>query len=93
MAGILHRLDTAFSRDQQKKIYVQHRMLEHGEELWRCLEQGAHFCVCGDASRMARDVDAAVKQIVQTHGHMNAEAAAQYVAKMAQDKRYVRDVY
>ncbi|MGY1489509.1 sulfite reductase subunit alpha [Methylobacillus pratensis] len=92
-AGILHHLDTAFSRDQQEKIYVQHRMLEHGEELWRWLEQGAHFCVCGDASRMARDVDAALKQIVQTHGHMSAEAAAQYVAKMAQDKRYMRDVY
>ena len=92
-AGILHRLDTAFSRDQQEKIYVQHRMLEHGAELWRWLEQGAHFCVCGDAARMARDVDAALKQVVQTHGNMSAEAAAQYVAKMAQDKRYVRDVY
>lgn len=92
-AGYLHRLDTAFSRDQQEKIYVQHRMLEQGAELWQWLEQGAYFCVCGDASRMAKDVDAALKQIVQTHGNMNAEAAAQYVAKMAQDKRYVRDVY
>jgi len=87
------RLDTAFSRDQAEKIYVQHRMLEHGAELWQWLEQGAHFCVCGDASRMAKDVDAALKHIVQTHGNMSAEAAALYVSQMAQDKRYVRDVY
>ncbi|WP_292783125.1 bifunctional nitrate reductase/sulfite reductase flavoprotein subunit alpha [Methylophilus sp. UBA6697] len=92
-AGVLHRLDTAFSRDQSEKIYVQHRMLEQGEMLWQWLQQGAHFCVCGDASRMAKDVDAALKTIIQTHGKMSAEAAADYVSKMAQDKRYVRDVY
>jgi len=92
-AGVLTRLDTAFSRDQADKIYVQHRMLEQGEMLWQWLEQGAHFCVCGDASRMAKDVDAALKTIVQTYGKMTAEAAADYVAKMAQEKRYVRDVY
>lgn len=92
-AGVLTRLDTAFSRDQAEKIYVQHRMREHGEQLWQWLQQGAHFCICGDASRMAKDVDAALKTIVQTHGKMTAEAAADYVAKMAQEKRYVRDVY
>lgn len=92
-AGVLTRLDTAFSRDQADKIYVQHRMLEQGEQLWQWLQQGAHFCVCGDASRMAKDVDAALKNIIQTHGKMTAEAAADYVAKMAQEKRYVRDVY
>jgi sulfite reductase (NADPH) flavoprotein alpha-component len=92
-AGVLTRLDTAFSRDQADKIYVQHRMLEQGEQLWQWLQQGAHFCVCGDASRMAKDVDAALKMIVQTHGKMSAEAAGDYVAKMAQEKRYVRDVY
>jgi len=92
-AGMLTRLDTAFSRDQADKIYVQHRMLEQGEQLWQWLQQGAHFCVCGDASRMAKDVDAALKTIVQTYGKMTAEAAADYVAKMAQEKRYVRDVY
>lgn len=92
-AGLLTRLDTAFSRDQADKIYVQHRMLEQGEMLWQWLEQGAHFCVCGDASRMAKDVDAALKNIIQIHGKMTAEAAADYVAKMAQEKRYVRDVY
>lgn len=92
-AGVLTRLDTAFSRDQADKIYVQHRMLEQGEQLWQWLQQGAHFCVCGDASRMAKDVDAALKNIIQIHGKMTAEAAADYVAKMAQEKRYVRDVY
>ncbi|WP_029146834.1 sulfite reductase subunit alpha [Methylophilus sp. 5] len=92
-AGVLTRLDTAFSRDQADKIYVQHRMLEQGEQLWQWLQQGAHFCVCGDASRMAKDVDAALKTIVQTHGKMSAEDAADYVSKMSQEKRYVRDVY
>lgn len=92
-SGVLTRLDTAFSRDQSEKIYVQHRMLEHGAELWQWLQQGAHFCVCGDASRMAKDVDATLKTIIQTHGQMSAEAANDYVAKMAQEKRYVRDVY
>ncbi|MCG8707729.1 molybdopterin-dependent oxidoreductase [Brenneria sp. 4F2] len=91
--GYLHRLDTAFSRDQAQKIYVQHRMLEQGAELWRWLQAGAHFYVCGDASRMAKDVDAALRQIVQTQGAMSAAAAAAYVAGMAQNKRYLRDVY
>ncbi|SDK41901.1 sulfite reductase (NADPH) alpha subunit [Methylophilus rhizosphaerae] len=92
-AGVLTRLDTAFSRDQAEKIYVQHRMLEQGAMLWQWLEQGAHFCVCGDASHMAKDVDAALKSIVQMHGNLSVEAAADYVAKMSQEKRYVRDVY
>jgi sulfite reductase (NADPH) flavoprotein alpha-component len=91
--GVLHQLDTAFSRDQAEKIYVQHRMLEQGETLWQWLEKGAHFCVCGDASRMAKDVDTTLKTIIQTHGNMSPEAAADYVSTMAQEKRYVRDVY
>ncbi|MDX6916134.1 sulfite reductase subunit alpha [Pectobacterium carotovorum] len=91
--GYLHRLDTAFSRDQREKIYVQHRMCEQGAELWRWLEEGAHFYVCGDASRMAKDVDSALRQVAQLHGGMTSEDAAAYIAKMAQDKRYVRDVY
>ncbi|MBA5601741.1 sulfite reductase subunit alpha [Pectobacterium aroidearum] len=91
--GYLHRLDTAFSRDQHEKIYVQHRMCEQGAELWRWLEEGAHFYVCGDASRMAKDVDLALRQVAQLHGGMSSEDAAAYIAKMAQDKRYVRDVY
>lgn len=91
--GVLHRLDTAFSRDQAEKIYVQHRMLEQGKDLWDWLEQGAYFCVCGDASRMAKDVDAALKQVVAEHGGFSAAQAAEYVAKMSADKRYLKDVY
>ncbi|BAN49822.1 sulfite reductase subunit alpha [Metapseudomonas resinovorans] len=92
-SGHLQRLDTAFSRDQAEKVYVQQRMLEQGAELWRWLEAGAHFYVCGDASRMARDVDAALKAVVREHGGMSAAQAEAYVGAMARDKRYVRDVY
>jgi sulfite reductase (NADPH) flavoprotein alpha-component len=91
--GFLHRFETAFSRDQAAKIYVQHRMLEHGAELWAWLQDGAHFYVCGDATRMAKDVDAALREIVRTHGAMRQEDASAYVGKLMQDKRYVRDVY
>ena len=89
----LARLDFAFSRDQAEKIYVQQRMIEAGAELWSWLQAGAHFYVCGDASRMAKDVDAALHQVIETAGGMNAEAAAQYVKKLKADKRYQRDVY
>jgi sulfite reductase (NADPH) flavoprotein alpha-component len=91
--GVLHRLDTAFSRDQDEKIYVQHRMLEHGAELWAWLQEGAHFYICGDASSMAKEVDAALKQIIQEHGKMNAEETEAYVKTMLQTKRYAKDVY
>lgn len=91
--GHLTRLSTAFSRDQAEKIYVQHRMLEHAAELWSWLEAGAHFYVCGDASRMARDVDAALHQVVETAGGKSAETAREYVARLKSDKRYQRDVY
>ncbi|MEN0108699.1 MAG: reductase, partial [Pseudomonas sp.] len=92
-SGLLTRLDTAFSRDQAEKIYVQHRMLEEGAALWQWLEQGAYVCVCGDAGRMAKDVDAALKKIVQVHGKMTAGAASLYVSGMSKDRRYLRDVY
>jgi sulfite reductase (NADPH) flavoprotein alpha-component len=92
-AGTLHRLDLAFSRDQAEKIYVQHRMLEQGPELWRWLEEGAHFYVCGDASRMAKDVDAALKEIIQTAGAKTPEEAAEYLSNLKSEKRYQRDVY
>lgn len=91
--GVLERIDTAFSRDQGKKIYVQDRMLEQGADLWKWLEQGAAFYVCGDASRMAKDVDHALQQLIQQHGGKNEEQAAAYVAQMKKDKRYQRDVY
>jgi sulfite reductase (NADPH) flavoprotein alpha-component len=91
--GVLTRLDTAFSRDQEHKIYVQNRMLENAKELWNWLEQGAHFYVCGDASRMAKDVDKALHEIVKTAGGRSEESAAEYVQKLKTDKRYQRDVY
>lgn len=91
--GYLHRLDLAFSRDQQEKVYVQQRMLENGPELWSWLEQGAHLYVCGDAKRMAKDVDAALHQVIQQHGGNSAEKTAEYVSRMKTEKRYQRDVY
>ena len=91
--GLLTRLDTAFSRDQAEKIYVQTRMLEQAAELWRWLEDGAHLYVCGDAKRMAKDVDAALHEIIQNAGGKTADEAKAYVAKLKSDKRYQRDVY
>lgn len=91
--GDLHRLDTAFSRDQAEKIYVQHRMLEHGAELWAWLKEGAHFYVCGDASTMAKEVDTTLKQIIQQHSGMSASETESYVKEMSRTKRYAKDVY
>ncbi|MGE9269280.1 MAG: hypothetical protein ACQKBU_00635, partial [Verrucomicrobiales bacterium] len=91
--GVLNRLDVAFSRDTDKKVYVQDRMREHGEELFRWLEKGAYFYVCGDASRMARDVDSALREIVSQFAHIDAEAADAYVDSLKKNKRYLRDVY
>ena len=91
--GHLTRLDTAFSRDQVHKLYVQDRMLEHGAEIWRWLNDGAQLYVCGDASKMAKDVDAALHNVVQTHGGMCSDAACEYVVQLHDDKRYHRDVY
>ncbi|WP_246574941.1 molybdopterin-dependent oxidoreductase [Streptomyces umbrinus] len=91
--GTLTRLDTAFSRDRRAKIYVQDRMREHGPELWSWLQSGARFYVCGDASRMAKDVDRALRDIAVTHGGLSETEAATYVKQLAAEKRYVRDVY
>ncbi|WP_329259340.1 bifunctional nitrate reductase/sulfite reductase flavoprotein subunit alpha [Streptomyces sp. NBC_01478] len=91
--GTLARLDTAFSRDQRAKVYVQDRMREHGPELWHWLREGAHFYVCGDASRMAKDVDRALRDIAVAHGGLDEAEASAYVKQLAAAKRYVRDVY
>ena len=91
--GHLTRLDTAFSRDQEHKIYVQDRMIEHGAELWSWLSDGGEVYVCGDASRMAKDVDAALHKVVEQHGGMNHEAAKDFVSQLHDDRRYHRDVY
>ncbi len=91
--GFLTRLDTAFSRDQAEKLYVQHRMIEHASELFAWLEEGAHFYVCGDASRMAKDVDRALRQIIQTATGRTLEQTAEYISTLQTQKRYQRDVY
>ncbi|MDQ0059856.1 assimilatory sulfite reductase (NADPH) flavoprotein subunit [Paenibacillus harenae] len=91
--GVLTRMDVAFSRDTAEKVYVQHRMLEKGEELYKWLQEGAHVYVCGDEKRMAHDVHAALLEIIGRHGGLSAEQAAEYVAQMQQQKRYQRDVY
>jgi len=91
--GSLTRLDLAFSRDQAEKIYVQTRMLEQGAELWRWLEDGAHLYVCGDAKRMAKDVDAALHEVIEKVGGRTGDQAREYVSKLKSDKRYQRDVY
>ncbi|MDC0291678.1 sulfite reductase subunit alpha [Verrucomicrobiales bacterium] len=91
--GTLDRVTAAWSRDQAEKVYVQHKILEHGADLWDWLESGAIVYVCGDAERMAPDVDKALHDIIAQHGGKTPEEAAEYVEQMRQDKRYRRDVY
>ncbi len=91
--GVLTRMDVAFSRDTDKKVYVQHRMLERSRELFEWLEQGACVYVCGDEKHMAHDVHAALAAIIEREGGMSAEAAAAYLTGLQQQKRYQRDVY
>ncbi|MFQ6398496.1 molybdopterin-dependent oxidoreductase [Nocardia sp. KC 131] len=92
-SGFLTRLDLAFSRDQRERIYVQHRMIEHGAELWSWLREGAHFYVCGDAARMAKDVDDALLRIARIHGKLDEDGALAFKKQLVAEKRYVRDVY
>ncbi len=87
------RVDLAFSRDQPDKIYVQHRMHENAKEIWAWLEEGAYFYVCGDAHRMAKDVETMLQQIAQEQGGMSEEAAKAYVKNLRLQKRYLADVY
>ena len=91
--GLLHRLDTAFSRDQAEKVYVQHRMLEQAPELWAWLEAGAHVYVCGDAARMAKDVDQVLHRVIEAAGGRSSAEAVAYVQSLRAAKRYARDVY
>lgn len=91
--GVLTKLDTAFSRDQDYKIYVQHRMLEGAKDLYAWIENGATFYVCGDAARMAKDVDAALHEVIVKEGGKSPEEAVTYVDAMKKDHRYLRDVY
>ena len=91
--GALSKLSTAFSRDQAHKIYVQHRIMEEGAEFWKWLDEGAVFYVCGDKTRMAADVDAALHQVVEKFGGKSDEEAKAYVEAMKKEHRYHRDVY
>lgn len=91
--GLLTRLDLAFSRDQGHKDYVQHRMSENGADFFAWLERGAQIYVCGDATRMAHDVDEAIHEIVAEHGGLDEDGAAHYVDELRTSKRYLRDVY
>jgi len=91
--GVLTRMDVAFSRDTDQKVYVQHRMMENGKELYRWLEEGAHVYVCGDAKRMAHDVHAALASILEQEGGLSPEEAIGYLDRMRQESRYQRDVY
>ena len=91
--GSLHRLDLAWSRDQEDKVYVQHKMLEMGKELWKWLEDGAIFYVCGDASRMAKDVDQALRTIAQEHGTMSEDDSSVWIKSLQKERRYLKDVY
>jgi sulfite reductase (NADPH) flavoprotein alpha-component len=92
--GLLTRLDCAWSRDQAHKIYVQNKLLDNAADIWKWIDgEGAQFFVCGDAKRMAKDVDAALRTIVQEHGGKSPEEANEYVEKLKADKRYKRDVY
>lgn len=91
--GTLSKLDLAWSRDQKEKLYVQHLMLQNGAELWSWLKDGAAFYVCGDASRMAKDVDQALLKIAEDHGKLSPEEAAAFISQLKKEKRYLRDVY
>jgi len=92
-SGLLTRLDLAWSRDQAEKVYVQHKILAAAAELWSWLENGAHLYICGDASRMAKDVHNALLQVAQTAGSLTPESAAKYFETLQTAKRYLRDVY
>ena len=92
-SGVLTRLDTAFSRDRAGKFYVQDRMRENAADLWKWIDDGAYVYVCGDAARMARDVDEALRGIIAQHGGQSPKSAATYLQAMSAERRYVRDVY
>ncbi|MEX0558783.1 NADPH-dependent assimilatory sulfite reductase flavoprotein subunit [Raoultella terrigena] len=91
--GVLSRIDLAWSRDQQQKVYVQDRLSEQGAELWRWINDGAHIYVCGDANRMAKDVERTLLEVIAEFGAMDAEAADEFLSELRVERRYQRDVY
>jgi sulfite reductase (NADPH) flavoprotein alpha-component len=92
-SGALSRLDVAFSRDQHEKVYVQHRLLEQAEQVWQWLQEGAYIYVCGDATRMAKDVHEALVIVAEQQGGLTREKAEEYLNELRKAKRYQRDVY
>jgi sulfite reductase (NADPH) flavoprotein alpha-component len=92
-SGLVTQLDVAFSRDQHEKVYVQHRLLEHAAQVWQWLEEGAYVYVCGDATRMAKDVHDALITIAEQQGGFSREKAEEFVNDLRKAKRYQRDVY
>ena len=92
-SGALTKLDVAFSRDQKEKVYVQDRLIEQAEQVWQWLQEGAYFYVCGDATRMAKDVHEALVTIAEKQGNQSREQAEQYINDLRKAKRYQRDVY
>jgi len=92
-SGVLTRIDCAWSRDQEHKIYVQDKIREHSEEIWNWLEGGAHFYVCGDATYMAGDVEKALFELIRKYGGIDDEGADAYLKKLKDEGRYQRDVY
>ncbi|OCA54963.1 NADPH-dependent assimilatory sulfite reductase flavoprotein subunit [Photorhabdus namnaonensis] len=91
--GLLTRIDLAWSRDQQHKVYVQDKLREQGEDVWRWIKEGAHLYVCGDANRMAKDVEHALLDIISEHGGMDSEQADEFLSELRLERRYQRDVY
>ncbi|MCL6658991.1 assimilatory sulfite reductase (NADPH) flavoprotein subunit [Paenibacillus amylolyticus] len=91
--GVLTKMDVAFSRDTEQKVYVQHRMLEHSKELYQWLQEGASVYICGDEKKMAHDVHAALTTILEQEGGLSPEQASEYLTRLQQEKRYQRDVY
>ncbi len=92
-SGLITQLDVAFSRDQQEKVYVQHRILEHAEQVWQWIQDGAYIYVCGDATRMAKDVNDALVTVAKEHGGLSQEQAETFINDLRKAKRYQRDVY
>ena len=92
-SGLLNKLDLAFSRDQKDKVYVQHKMKDASNEIFKWLEQGAYIYVCGDAKYMAKDVDNTLFEIVKKEGGFNDDQTKDYINNIKREKRYLRDVY
>ena len=89
----MHKYDFAWSRDQQEKVYVQHKILQEAQDIWAWLQQGAYIYVCGDAAKMAKDVENALLEVIEKQGTLSKDDAEEFLNELREDKRYQRDVY